>query len=121
MDIGEVNPVVLVCEERFEVRHVVLVIVERHKQERTVAVVSTLAKNNLVRHWLGIVIWICVNILGAGFCKRDSSVSLVLGNCVFYGVAWHFCPLILLQAKVETNASKAKGDQAGSGNSQFCF
>ena len=78
-----------------------------------------------MRHWLGGTVFaVGVKTVGAlvlGCCKRNSSVSLVLGDCVFYGVAWHFCRLILLQAKVETDASKAKGDQASSGNSQFRF
>jgi hypothetical protein len=66
MDIGEVNPVILVCQERFEVRHVVLIVVERHKHVRTVAVGSTDAKDNLVRHWLGNDGFIlAVNIVGA--------------------------------------------------------
>lgn len=73
MDIGEVNPVILVCEERFEVRHVVLVVVERYKHVRTVTVGSTDAKDNLVRHWLGSDFFIlAVNIVGAlllGCCK----------------------------------------------------
>ncbi len=72
MDIGEVNPVILVCKQRFKVLQVVLVVVERHKHVRTVAIGSTDAKDNLVGHWLG----------SDGFILAIDTVgALVLGSC----------------------------------------
>jgi len=125
MNIGEVNTVILICEESLKVLQVLLVVEEGYNHVRALAVGSAGAQDYLMRHRLGSYFSTIVNIIGAlswssSSCKRDTTICLVLGDCIPDRVAWHFCCLILLQAKVETNASKAECDQASCSSCQFC-